>query len=245
MYVFFHYPFKLEAKRLADGQETPAQTIFHIITLLLLTRVSEWLNQRAFIAVLQSVWTLPCIIALRFWPGVIKDAWGTYALITVLLSYPYCHAINVAWVSKNANNVGTRTVASALYNVGILFLIFFHSSSFPRSLFPVLSPTLPMMHPLYLLTNASIIQISVQIGHVIYSFIYVEHDKPYYRDGNTKLLAINILSIFLFFFTKAYYVWRNKQKDATWRAMSEAERADYVQNSPETGCKRLDFRFAH
>ncbi|KAK4237929.1 major facilitator superfamily domain-containing protein [Achaetomium macrosporum] len=182
---------------------TIPNTIFHIIMLLLLTRVSEWLNQRALVAVLQNVWTLPCIIALRFWPGVIKDAWGTYALITVLLSYPYCHAINVAWVSKNANNVGTRTVASALYNI------------------------------------------SVQIGHVIYSFIYLDHDKPYYRDGNTKLLAINILSIFLFLFTKAYYVWRNKQKDAIWRAMSEAERADYVRNSPVRGCKRLDFRFAH
>jgi hypothetical protein len=64
--------------------------VFHIITLLIITRVSEWLNERAFVAVLQNVWTLPCIIALRFWPGLIKDAWGTYALITVLLSYPYC-----------------------------------------------------------------------------------------------------------------------------------------------------------
>ena len=63
--------------------------MFHIITLLLLTRASEWLNQRALIAILQNVWTLPCLIALRFWPGVIKDAWGTYALIVVLLSYPY------------------------------------------------------------------------------------------------------------------------------------------------------------
>ncbi len=89
---------------------------------------------------LQPLWTLPCIIALRFWPGLINDAWGTYAIITVLLSYPYCRtsffsapltphkmfaniashntdAILVAWTSKNANNVGTRTVASALYNV--------------------------------------------------------------------------------------------------------------------------------
>ncbi|KAG7291041.1 hypothetical protein NEMBOFW57_001051 [Staphylotrichum longicolle] len=182
---------------------TIPSTVLHIITLLAVTRLSEWKNERTFFAVLQNVWTLPCIIALRFWPGVIKDAWGTYALITVLLAYPYCHAINVAWVSKNANNVGTRTVASALYNI------------------------------------------SVQIGHVAYSYIYVEADKPYYRDGNTKLLAINILSILVFLLTKVYYVWRNKQKDKIWSAMSEAERADYIKNSGVKGCKRLDFRFAH
>ncbi|KAK4034402.1 major facilitator superfamily domain-containing protein [Parachaetomium inaequale] len=182
---------------------TIPSTILHIITLLLLTRISEWLNERAYVALSQNLWTLPCIIALRFWPGVIKDAWGTYALITVLLSYPYCHAINVAWVSKNANNVGTRTVASALYNI------------------------------------------SVQIGHVAYSFIYVESDKPYYRDGNTKLLAINILSILIFLLAKAYYVWRNQYKEAIWTGMTEAERADYVRTSGEKGCKRLDFRFAH
>ncbi|KAK4109273.1 MFS general substrate transporter [Canariomyces notabilis] len=182
---------------------TIPNTIFHIIFLLALTRLSEYLNERTFTAMLQSVWTLPCIIALRFWPGVIKDAWGTYALITVLLSYPYCHAIMVAWTSKNANNVGTRTVASALYNI------------------------------------------SVQLGHVIYSFIYQDHDKPYYREGNTRLVAINLLAIAIFLTTKAYYVWRNNQKERKWRAMSEAERVEYIKHSPVRGCKRLDFRFAH
>jgi hypothetical protein len=182
---------------------TIPNTIFHIIFLLALTRLSEYLNERTFTAMLQSVWTLPCIIALRFWPGVIKDAWGTYALITVLLSYPYCHAIMVAWTSKNANNVGTRTVASALYNI------------------------------------------SVQLGHVIYSFIYQDHDKPYYREGNTRLVAINLLAIAIFLATKAYYVWRNNQKERKWRAMSEAERVEYIKHSPVRGCKRLDFRFAH
>lgn len=66
---------------------------------------------------LQAVWTLPCIIVLRWWPGLVDEQWGTYAVITVLLSYPYCHAIVVAWVSRNSNNVGTRSVSAALYNV--------------------------------------------------------------------------------------------------------------------------------
>jgi hypothetical protein len=67
-----------------------AQSVFHIITLILVTRLSDRLNERTFVSMLQPLWTLPCIIALRWWPGVIKNQWGTYALITVLLSYPYC-----------------------------------------------------------------------------------------------------------------------------------------------------------
>ncbi|KAK3214143.1 hypothetical protein GRF29_28g2128566 [Pseudopithomyces chartarum] len=91
--------------------------VFHIITLLTITWISGKLNQRALVGVWQNLWTLPCVIALYSWPKLIKDPWGTYALITVLLSYPYCHAINVAWVSTNSNNVGSRSVSAALYNM--------------------------------------------------------------------------------------------------------------------------------
>jgi len=91
--------------------------VIHIITLLGLTRLSEWTNERTLVSMLQNVWLLPCLLALRFWPGIITDAWATYALTVVTLSYPYCHAILVAWVSKNSNNVGSRSVSAALYNI--------------------------------------------------------------------------------------------------------------------------------
>ncbi|KAF2688130.1 MFS general substrate transporter [Lentithecium fluviatile CBS 122367] len=91
--------------------------VTHIITLLGITWISERVNQRALVAVWQSIWTLPCCIALYTWPGLIVNKWGTYALLTVLLSYPYCHAINVAWTSTNSNNVGSRSVSAALYNM--------------------------------------------------------------------------------------------------------------------------------
>jgi hypothetical protein len=74
---------------------TIPKDIFHIITLLSLTWFSEKTNQRALAGLLQPLWTLPCIIALAIWSGLAKDKWATYGLITVLLSYPYCHAINV------------------------------------------------------------------------------------------------------------------------------------------------------
>ncbi|CAG8918154.1 unnamed protein product [Penicillium salamii] len=94
-------------------------SVFHIFNLLLITWISSRLNQWALVAMFQAIWTLPCIIALRFWPDVISNAWGTYAVVTVLLSYPYCHAIVVAWVSRNANNVGNRSVSAALYNMSV------------------------------------------------------------------------------------------------------------------------------
>ncbi|KAE8450078.1 hypothetical protein EG329_006859 [Mollisiaceae sp. DMI_Dod_QoI] len=94
-------------------------SFFHICTLLALTHLSERLNERTLVSMIQAIWTLPCIIALRYWPGSGKDAWGSFALTTVLLSYPYCHAILVAWTSRNSNNVGARSVSAALYNMGV------------------------------------------------------------------------------------------------------------------------------
>ncbi|RFU27524.1 hypothetical protein B7463_g8811, partial [Scytalidium lignicola] len=98
---------------------TIPSSVFHIFTLLGITWLSEKLNQRALVAILQSIWTLPCVVALYTWSGLMENAWGTYALIVVLLSYPYCHAINVAWASKNSNNVGSRSVSTALYNMSV------------------------------------------------------------------------------------------------------------------------------
>jgi hypothetical protein len=65
------------------------KNVFHIINLILLTRLSEALNERTLVAMLQPLWTLPCLIALRWWSGTGTDKWGTYALVTVLTSYPY------------------------------------------------------------------------------------------------------------------------------------------------------------
>ncbi|ORY66581.1 putative MFS transporter [Pseudomassariella vexata] len=98
---------------------TIPSSIGHIVTLIVITRVSEYFNERTLVSMSQPIWTLPCMIALRFWPGSNTDAWGTYAVVTVLLSYPYCHAILVGWTSKNSNNVGTRSVSAALYNMSV------------------------------------------------------------------------------------------------------------------------------
>lgn len=69
--------------------------------------------------VLTATRVLPCIIALRVWSGASIDSWGTYALLTVLLSYPYCHAILVGLASRNSGGVRTRSISAACYNMTV------------------------------------------------------------------------------------------------------------------------------
>lgn len=85
----------------------------------------------------------------------------------------------------------------------------------------------------------------VQLGNVIANFIYLEDDKPKYRRGNSVLIGINVLVMLCFVLTKVYYIWRNKQRDRVWGAMTEEERSDYIRNTKLQGSRRLDFRFAH
>lgn len=86
---------------------------------------------------------------------------------------------------------------------------------------------------------------SVQLGNVISNNIYRDEDKPKYRQGNTYLVAINVLAILLFVFAKLYYVRENKRRDGIWEAMTEDERRAYRETTKTQGSRRLDFRFAH
>jgi hypothetical protein len=70
-------------------------------------------------------------------------------------------------------------------------------------------------------------------------------DAPKYRRGNKVLLAINVINIPLYFLVKGYYVWRNKQRENKWEAMTEEQRLEYLATTTDKGNKRLDFRFQH
>ncbi|KAI1374381.1 MFS general substrate transporter [Hypoxylon crocopeplum] len=93
----------------------PAQ-VMTTINMLVLTYISEVINQRALLGLFTEFWYLPCVVAL----AVLSEntsRWGTYALITVLLSYPSPHPMQVGWSSRNSNTVRTRTVSAAAYNI--------------------------------------------------------------------------------------------------------------------------------
>jgi MFS family permease len=97
----------------------PAYSLF-IIQLLFWTWVSEKLNQRMLIGIISQIWVLPLLVALETLPPVFKGSnWSKWVISTMIIGYPYAHAVLVALASRNAGTVRTRTVASSLYNMAV------------------------------------------------------------------------------------------------------------------------------
>lgn len=92
---------------------------------------------------------------------------------------------------------------------------------------------------------SALYNMTVQIGNIGAYNIYREDDKPLYRRGNTQLFIIACVMIPLLVMVKMYYIWRNKQRDQIWNAMSAEEQEEYVRTTTDEGNKRLDFRFDH
>ena len=92
--------------------------------------------------------------------------------------------------------------------------------------------------------SAALYNMSVQTSGIISANIYRTDDAPLYHRGNTVLLVLTVINIFLYLSTKLYYVQRNRSRDRKWAAMTEDERLAYV-TTEVSGNKRLDFRFAH
>ena len=70
-------------------------------------------------------------------------------------------------------------------------------------------------------------------------------DAPRYKRGNRVLVALVVMNFFIYCLTKAYYVFRNTQRDRKWNSFSEEQKVEYLANPGVEGNKRLDFRFAH
>ncbi|KAF9517800.1 hypothetical protein BS47DRAFT_1371236 [Hydnum rufescens UP504] len=89
--------------------------VLAILTLIAVATLSEAVNERSFVACLQNLWLMPCLIALYHLPP--HRPWAYFAVTTVLLGSPWVQAILVSWVSMNSGSVRTRTVGSSLYNM--------------------------------------------------------------------------------------------------------------------------------
>jgi MFS family permease len=97
----------------------PAYVLF-IIQLLFWTWVSEKLNQRMLIGLISQIWVFPLLIALETLPVKFAGSnWVKWTLSTMIIGYPYAHAVLVGLASRNAGTVRTRTVASSLYNMAV------------------------------------------------------------------------------------------------------------------------------
>ena len=97
----------------------PAYVLF-ILQLLFWTWVSEKINQRILLGIISQLWALPLLIALVSLPPTFPNSnWAKWAISTLLVGYPYIHAILVALTSRNSGSVRTRTVGSSLYNMAV------------------------------------------------------------------------------------------------------------------------------
>lgn len=131
------------------------------------------------------------------------------------------------WVSRNSNSVATRSTGSTIFAMTI-------QASLRKCLSPASS----------LLPSRGHHQ-SSQSPTVVSSNVYREDDRPAYRRGNRVLLGVNVFSIFLIVATKAYYMWRNKQRARKWNALTEDQKTQYLEDHKEvTGPSRLDFKLA-
>ncbi|KAF8201403.1 allantoate permease [Pholiota molesta] len=182
---------------------TIPSTVGGMISMMVLTLVSERLNDRSFVSMSEDVWLLPFLVALRTLPDN-PNPWVFFSVSTLLLMYPYSHPIQVGWCSRNSGAVATRTVSASVYNM------------------------------------------FVQASSIISSNIYRADDAPMYRRGNSVLIAVCLFNVTILYpGTKAYYLWRNKQKAKRWDAMTSEQKSEYLATTTDIGNKRLDFRFAH
>lgn len=91
--------------------------VLKMILLLSFSWLSEKINERSLISIIQPLWVLVLLIALRFYPESGINVWCTYTILVLLLGGPYIHAVVVAWTSRNSNTVSQRTVSAAMYNM--------------------------------------------------------------------------------------------------------------------------------
>jgi hypothetical protein len=97
----------------------PAYVLF-IIQLLFWTWASEKWNQRLLVGLVSQLWVLPLLIALEVLPAVFPNSnWSKWAISSLIIGYPYVHAILVSLASRNAGTVRTRTIASSMYNMSV------------------------------------------------------------------------------------------------------------------------------
>ncbi|THH12286.1 hypothetical protein EW146_g7763 [Bondarzewia mesenterica] len=93
----------------------PAQVI-GTLGLIFAAYFSEIVNSRVLATIILQIWALPLLIALYTFNQNVSQ-WVYYAVVTLIVGFPYVHPVQVAWVSRNSYSVRTRTVSASVYNI--------------------------------------------------------------------------------------------------------------------------------
>ncbi|KAE9374341.1 MFS general substrate transporter [Stipitochalara longipes BDJ] len=111
--------------------------IFHVINMLGLTYVAEVFGELTFTAMIGQIWAFPFLLFINLVDINDINKWLAWTVMTILLSYPNAHPIQVGWNSRNSNTVRSRTVSAALYNMcvqtsGIIAANIYQADDAPR-----------------------------------------------------------------------------------------------------------------
>jgi uncharacterized membrane protein YjjP (DUF1212 family) len=78
--------------------------------------LSEMINSRVLSAVILQFWALPLLIVLYNFTKHTSQ-WVYFAVVSLIVGFPYVHPIQVAWTSRNSNSVSARTISACMYNI--------------------------------------------------------------------------------------------------------------------------------
>ncbi|CAO1623234.1 unnamed protein product [Sympodiomycopsis kandeliae] len=89
-----------------------------LVFLILITILSEVVDNRSFVAMSMNVWHFASFLALYKLPSN-ESPWIYWTVATIQQAYPYTHALQVAWISRQSGSVRTRTISAAIYNMAV------------------------------------------------------------------------------------------------------------------------------
>ena len=133
------------------------------------------------------------------------------------------HPLNIAWMSENTGSVGKRTIASGAV-IGA------------ANIYGSTSHILPCQKISYL---------PFAPHHLAWgSQIYQASDSPDYRRGNTANVAISGCTILLWLAQKAYYKYKNIQRQKALASLDENERRAEELQAETLGNQSILYKFS-
>ncbi|KAG1757054.1 major facilitator superfamily domain-containing protein [Suillus lakei] len=93
--------------------------------------------------------------------------------------------------------------------------------------------------------SASIYNMFVQAGVIVYANIYRADDAPLYKRGNLILIIICSANFIIYMLTYFFYRGINRHREHQWNQMTVTERETYLETTKDQGNERLDFKFAY
>ncbi|KAK9431753.1 major facilitator superfamily domain-containing protein [Lipomyces doorenjongii] len=82
------------------------------------SKLSDKFGVRWIFCLLSAVWVFAPQLLLKIIPDG-SSRWLRFALVTLILGYPYYHPILMSWISSNANNSDRRSLGFAIYNISV------------------------------------------------------------------------------------------------------------------------------